>query len=217
MRIDIWSDVICPWCYLGSRRLAEALDRLALDDIELRWRAYQLDPGAPREPTDLRASLDRKYGPGAFDSMTPRLTALGAQVGIDYRFDKALRVNTADAHRLIAWAATQGAATPGGPQDLLVQTLFRSYFTDGADLCDQRVLVGAASEVGLDPGEAGAVLAAGAFAEEVDVDLAAGAERGISGVPAFVIEDEWVIPGAKEVDQMVRLLSRVGGTEQARR
>ncbi|MEI2699181.1 MAG: DsbA family oxidoreductase [Microthrixaceae bacterium] len=217
VRIEIWSDVICPWCYLGSRRLSEALGQLALDDVELRWRSFQLDPGAPREPSDLRASLDLKYGPGAFDSMTPRLTALGAQVGIDYRFDKALRVNTADAHRSIAWAATQGAALPGGPQDLLVQTLFRSYFTDGADLCDQSVLVAAAREVGLDADAAGEALASDEFAAAVSADQAEAVERGITGVPAFVIDDQWLIPGAQEVDQMVRLLSRVGGKEQARR
>ncbi len=149
--------------------------------------------------------------------MTPRLTELGAQVGIDYRFDRALRVNTADAHRLIAWAATQGADSPGGPQDLVVQTLFRSYFTDGADLCDQRVLVAAARDAGLDAGEAAEVVASRGFADEVETDLAEGVDRGISGVPAFVIDDKWMIPGAQEVDQMVRLLSQVGGKEQQRR
>jgi len=105
MRIDIWSDVVCPWCYLGSRRFAAALDQVGRDGVEIHWRAFQLDPAAPREPGDLRAALDRKYGPGSFDSMTPRLVALGEHEGIDYRCDLALRVNTADAHRLISWSA----------------------------------------------------------------------------------------------------------------
>ena len=105
MRIDIWSDIVCPWCYLGRSRLRSALEQLEwADEVEVRWRAYQLDPRAPAEPGDLRASIERKYGPGAFDQMTTRLTALGQAEGIDYRFDRALRVNTTDAHRLMAWA-----------------------------------------------------------------------------------------------------------------
>lgn len=217
VRIQIWSDVICPWCYLGSRRLRAALDQLGLDDVELRWRAFQLDPTAPREPSDLRVALDRKYGPGAFDSMTPRLAALGAEVGIDYRFDKALRVNTSDAHRLLAWAAAQGPSVIDGPQDLLVKALFHAYFTEGVDLCDRTALIAAADGVGLDVDAAGEVLASDAHAGEVDADQAEAVERGITGVPAFVVDDQWVIPGAQETDHMVRLLSRVGGYEHADR
>lgn len=206
MRIDIWSDVVCPWCYLGSRRLADALDQVGRDGVEVHWRAFQLDPGAPTEPGDLRVALDRKYGPGAFDSMTPRLVALGRDAGIDYRFDRALRVNTADAHRLVAWAGTQGDASP------LVERLFGDYFTEGANLADPTTLVSAAVAVGLDGAAAGEVLASGAFDDVVRSDQAEAHERGISGVPAFVIDDEWIIPGAQDTERMVQLLSRVGGS-----
>jgi predicted DsbA family dithiol-disulfide isomerase len=116
VQIDIWSDVICPWCYLGKRRLERALDELQWgpDDVTVRFHAFQLDPRATREPRDLRAAVDRKYGPGAFDAMNARLTQLGAEIGIDYRFDRALRVSTVDAHRLLAWAwATGGASAQG--------------------------------------------------------------------------------------------------------
>lgn len=211
MRIDIWSDVVCPWCYLGSRRLAAALDQVGRDGVEIHWRAFQLDPGAPHEPGDLRTALDRKYGPGSFDSMTPRLVGLGREVGIDYRFDRALRVNTADAHRLIAWAGSVGDQGP------LVERLFDDYFTQGADLSDAATLAGAAASVGLDQDAATELLASTAFDEQVRADQAEAHERGISGVPAFVIDDEWIIPGAQDTERMVQLLSRVGGSPSAPR
>lgn len=207
MRIDIWSDVICPWCYLGSRRLDAALDQVGRDGVEVRWRSFQLDPSAPAEPGDLRTALERKYGPGSFDSMTRRLEALGAAEGIEYRFDRALRVNTADAHRLIAWSAGQGA----GAQGAVVARLFDDYFTQGADLSDRAVLVAAATAAGLDAVTAAEVLASGGFAEEIGADQAEAVDRGISGVPAFVVDDEWVIPGAQDTERMVQLLERVLG------
>jgi predicted DsbA family dithiol-disulfide isomerase len=211
MRIDIWSDVVCPWCYLGSRRFATALDQVGRDGVEVHWRAFQLDPGAPREPGDLRAALDAKYGPGAFDSMTPRLVGLGREEGIDYRFDLALRTNTADAHRLIASAG--GTAQ----QAALVDRLFLAYFTQGADLGDHATLVAAAVDAGLDRDAATEVLASGAFAEQVAADQAEARERGITGVPAFVVDDEWIIPGAQDTERMVQLLARVRGTDAPRR
>lgn len=207
MRIDIWSDVVCPWCYLGSRRLSAALDQVGRDDVEVHWRAFQLDPGAPREPGDLRQALDRKYGPGSFDAMTPRLVALGRPEGIDYRFDLAQRVNTADAHRLVAWAATQPELESTWP---LVEALFRAYFTEGVNLADHTALATVAGSVGLDESLAADALAGSAFDEQVREDQAQAHERGISGVPAFVIDDEWMIPGAQDTERLVQLLGRVG-------
>lgn len=206
MRIDIWSDVICPWCYLGARRFAAALDQVGRDGVEVHWRAFQLDPSAPREPGDLRTALERKYGPGSFDSMTQRLEALGREEGIEYRFDRALRVNTADAHRLIAWAGASGTLRA---QDALVDRLFDDYFTQGADVGDHATLVAAAVAAGLDGDAAGELLASGGFDQQVRDDQAEAHERGISGVPAFVIDDQWVIPGAQDTERMVQLLGRV--------
>lgn len=205
VRIDVWSDVICPWCYLGARRLDRALDQVGWrDDVEVHWRAFQLDPSASREPGDLRRALERKYGPGAFDSMTRRLTALGGAEGIDYRFDQALRVNTFDAHRLLAWAEGVGVAEQGA----LSARLFRAYFTEGANVADHESLVRLTRDVGFDADEAAEVLASGAFADEVQADLDAARDRDIHGVPDFVIEDRLSIPGAQEVDTMVMLLER---------
>ncbi|MCU0268866.1 MAG: DsbA family oxidoreductase [Acidimicrobiales bacterium] len=205
MRIEIWSDVVCPWCYLGSRRLDRALARLAWrDEVEVRWRAYQLDPRAPIEPQDLEAALDRKYGPGAYVSMTRRLTALGAQEGLDYRFELAQRVNTLDAHRLLAWAATIGPAGQGA----LAERLFRSYFTEGGNVADPDLLGRLAADAGLDPAAAAVVLGDGSYRDEVRADIDAALDHGISGVPAFVLAGRWLIPGAQDVETMVQVLER---------
>jgi predicted DsbA family dithiol-disulfide isomerase len=210
VRIDIWSDGVCPWCYLGSRRLDAALEQVGRDGVEVHWRAFQLDPAAPSEPGDLRAALEQKYGPGAFDSMTRRLTALGTAERIDYRFDLAQRVNTADAHRLIAWAGELDAADPsgGGRQAALVERLFHDYFTVGAVVSDPAVLVAAAGSAGLDEGRASEVLTSGAYTEQVRDDREQAVEAGISGVPAFVVNRDWLIPGAQDTERLVQLLQR---------
>jgi predicted DsbA family dithiol-disulfide isomerase len=212
VRIDVFSDVVCPWCALGARRLRAALVELdgsgvlPIDEVQVRWRAFQLDPGAPAEPGDLRAALEAKYGPGAFDTMTGRLTALGEPAGIDFRFDRAVRTNTFDAHRLIAWAAGQ----PAG-QDALVEALFVAYFTDGADVADHDTLVRLAEQSGLDGPGARGVLGGRTFADEVLADREEAREADITGVPAFVIDRRALIPGAQEVDTMVRVLARQAG------
>jgi predicted DsbA family dithiol-disulfide isomerase len=204
MQIDVWSDVVCPWCYLGEHRLRRALDLVAAEGIEVRMRAFQLDPRAPRTPQDLRAVLERKYGPGAFDAMTARLTALGAAEGLDYRFDRVQRVNTFDAHRALAWAGTHGLEQ----QARLAHALFRAYFTDGANVADHDALAAAIEASGLDGAAGREMLAREAFADEVIADRAAAVELGITGVPAFVLGGEWMIPGAQDVDTFVRVLER---------
>jgi predicted DsbA family dithiol-disulfide isomerase len=206
MRIDIWSDVICPWCFLGKRRFERALaDVDGGDRIEVRWRAFLLDPTATREPGDLRRSLEKKYGPGAFDGMTERLTALGEPEGIDYRFDLAQRVSTIDAHRLLAWAWDTGGADGQGA---LAERLFLAYFHEGANVADHDVLAAAAADVDLDADQARLVLGSGRYQVEVRDDLDAATERQLTGVPAFVVADRLLIPGAQEVDTFRQLLTR---------
>lgn len=206
MRIDIWSDVICPWCYLGKRRLDMALEQLdVVDEVEIRWRAFQLDPTATAEPSDLRASIDRKYGPGSFEGMTTRLGNLGAEVGIGYRFDIAKRVSTIDAHRLSAWAWEAGGAEAQGA---VVERLFVAYFEEGANIADATLLASVATEVGLDHETASEVVAGDAFADEVSADLQGARQRELTGVPAFVVEDRLLIPGAQDVETFVSLIGR---------
>lgn len=206
MKIDIWSDIICPWCYLGSHRLQSALDIVGRDDIEIQWHAFQLDPNAPMEAGDLRTRLESKYGPGSFDSMTNRLSALGEAEGLDYRFEKALSPNTRDAHRLIAWSYdTDGPEA----QNALVNRLFRGYFTNGEDLSRPEVLLDVVSEVDLDRVAAGQVLADDSYGTQVGDDQREANDSGITGVPAFVIDQHWLIPGAQETDRFVALIEKV--------
>lgn len=205
MRIDIWSDVVCPWCYLGARRLRLALDKAGDDDVEVHWRAFQLDPSAPEEPRDLRETIDAKYSPGAFDKMTERLVPLGHEVGIDYRFEQALRVNTADAHRILAWAGT----LEHGVQDAVANQLFHAYFTDGADVSSHEVLIDLAQRAGAPRDVAEHVLATSAFADVVAGDQDIARELSITGVPAMVIDRKWMVPGAQDVDHLVLLIERV--------
>ena len=214
MRIDIWSDVVCPWCYLGANRLDTALDIVGRDGVDIRWHAFQLDPSARAEPRDLRATLEAKYGAGSFDSMTGRLVALGEAEGLEYRFDHALAINTADAHRLLSWAGdSAGDSADAGPgaQERLVRRFFVGYFTGGEDLSRHESLLDAVEQVGLDRDSAAAVLAGTEYAEQVVADQQGAHERGITGVPAFVIDDQWLIPGAQDVDRLVALLERVRG------
>lgn len=215
MHIDVWSDVICPWCYLGHRRLEKALDQLGWrDEVEVRFRAYLLDPRATAEPQDLRRSIEHKYGPGAFDGMTQRLTALGGPEGIDYRFDTAVRVTTLEAHRLILWAWEQGGQAAQTP---LVERLFRAYFTEGANIADHEALVRLVGEAGLDADAAAEVLAGTAYAEQVAEDLVQAQERELSGVPAFLIEERMLIPGAQDVETFVTVLQRAKQRLEANR
>jgi len=206
VRIDIWSDVVCPWCYLGKVRFEKAVAQLDwADEIEVRWRAYLLDPTATAEPKDLASAIERKYGPGAFDGMVKRLGALGAAEGIEYRFDLAQRVSTLDAHRLLAWAWECAGAEAQGR---LKGRLLRAYFEDGANVASHDTLAGAAADAGLDADAALAMLATRDYREEVASDLDAAVERELTGVPAFVVADRFLIPGAQEVETFTLMLER---------
>lgn len=207
MRIDVWSDVVCPWCYLGKKRLEKALEGLDFaDEVEVHWRAFQLDPTAGTEPKDLRQAIDRKYGPGSFDGMSKRLGDLGAELGIDYRFDLAQRVTSVPALMLVAWIEqNEGAETAEKMHD----RLFHAYFTEGANIADPANLVDWAVEVGVDRELAGEAVATNAGREAVVKDLEAAADKDITGVPAFVIEDAALIPGAQDVETIRQILTRM--------
>jgi predicted DsbA family dithiol-disulfide isomerase len=207
LTLDVFSDVICPWCYLGHRRLEAAMQRLGNDaaDIELRWRAFQLDPRADDQPRDLGRAIEAKYGPGSFEVMAERLIPLGEEVGITYDFTSALRVGTFDAHRLIQWAQASASAHT----DDLVDALFAAYFTDGANVADHETLLRIAAEVGLDADATAEVLASRSFADEVMADRAEAIEAGITGVPAVAYNGATLIPGAQDTDTMELILRRL--------
>lgn len=205
MRIDVWSDIVCPWCYLGERRLEAAIGTLGWDDeVEVHLRAFQLDPSASAEPGELRPAIERKYGPGAFDAMVRRLTDAGGPVGIDFHFDRAQRVNTMDGHRLLAWAGTLDL----GLQQALSARLFRAYFTDGENVADPSVLNRLATAAGLDADLAAEVVAGDDHRSTVQADLDEAEARAITAVPTFVVADRLAIPGAQDVETMATLLER---------
>lgn len=199
----MWSDVVCPWCFLGKRRLEAALD--GTDDVEVRWRAFQLDPAASDVPGPLQPVIDAKYGPGAYDSMTMRLSALGAEAGIDYRWDDIQRVSSRRALELVAWVEAEYGPVMA---DRLHERLFLAYFTEGANIADVDALAGWAAEVGADRSLATEALAARLGAVTVDNELRLAAERGIHGVPGFVFADSWLVSGAQDVETMRQLLTR---------
>lgn len=208
MRVEIWSDVVCPWCYVGTRRFQRAVDRLADEsiDVEVVHRAFELDPTVPAEGMDLAGYLARKFGgAGRVRQAHQRLDDAAREVGIEFRWEGMRRVNTFDAHRLSAWALDAAGA---GVQHALHQRLFRAYFTDHADLGDRAVLAGQAGEVGLDTGAAAEVLAADAYGDTVLAEEAAARENDIHAVPTFVVEGSWAIPGAQDVHTFTTLLRR---------
>jgi predicted DsbA family dithiol-disulfide isomerase len=210
MRVEIWSDVVCPWCYVGTRRFSAALERFdGADrgvDVDVAYRAFELDPTVPAGGMDLAEYLSRKFGgPGALDRAHDRLAHVGAEAGIDFRWEGKRRVNTFDAHRLAAW--TEGVAG-AGTRAAVEQRLFRAYFTDNLDVADHKVLAGLAHDVGLglDAALAAEALATGAGADQVRAEEAQATELGIGAVPTFVIEGRWAIPGAQDVDTFVKVL-----------
>jgi predicted DsbA family dithiol-disulfide isomerase len=206
MQVDVFSDVVCPWCWLGKRRLERARSQLDFgDEIVVRWRAFQLDPSAPCQPQPYGEVLARKYGSkGAVASLTTRLGELGRQEGLDYQWDRIQRVNSLDAHRLLAWAASQDVEL----QNALTERLFQAYFSEGANVADRSTLAGLAGEAGLDPDEATSMLDGSAFVEDVRVDQARAAELDVLGVPAFVITPGFAIPGAQDVETFRLMLTR---------
>jgi predicted DsbA family dithiol-disulfide isomerase len=208
VRVDIWSDVVCPWCYLGTRRFEEAVARLEGREVEVVHRAFELDPNVPAEGMDLAEYLARKFGGSQRVAMThDRLDRAAGDVDVDFRWDGKRRINTFDAHRLAAWALDTS-----GPQvqNDLHQRLFRAYFTDNRDLADHAVLAALAAEAGLDPDRAAEVLATDAYGDEVRGDERQASELDIHAVPTFVVEGRWIIPGAQEIDTFVELLERAG-------
>ena len=227
MRIDIWSDVVCPWCYIGKRRLEKALaDFEHADDVEVVWHSFQLDPGAPREATEsVPEMLGRKYGggPEAGRQMVDRTEAVAAEEGLIFRLHQAQRANTVDAHRLLHLALETG-----GPalQGRLKERLLAAYFTEARNVADHDVLREVAVAAGLDPARVDAVLASDEYAADVQADIDRAHAYGATGVPFFVVDEKYGVSGAQPAevfDQVLRRawaerepsLQMVGGNDDA--
>ena len=206
MRVEIWSDVVCPWCYVGKRRFEQALAAFPhRDEVEVVWRSFELDPSAPAErPGGQAEHLSAKYGvdlPRA-QEMLDSMTATAAQDGLAFHFDRMRGGSTFDAHRLLHLAAGRGL------QDALKERLMRATFTDGEPIADHETLARLAAEAGLDDTEVREVLRGSAFADEVRQDEQDAQRLGITGVPFFVIDRTYGVSGAQPADVLREVLDK---------
>lgn len=206
MQVEIWADIVCPWCYIGKRRFESALARFRhRDRVDVVWRSFELDPYAPPQiEGTLDELLARKFGVSLAQAaaMNQRVTALAAREGLTYRLDRARYGNTFNAHRLIHLAAGKGL------QDAAEERLMRGYFSEGLSLADPDALAAAVAEIGIDAEEARTVLAGDAFADAVRADERRAASFGIRGVPFVVIDEAYGVEGAQAPDVFLKALDR---------
>jgi predicted DsbA family dithiol-disulfide isomerase len=206
LKVEIWSDVVCPWCYIGKRRFEAALDGFEhRDEVEVAWRSFQLDPSAPpQSPGNLADRLAQKYGVSReqAEAMNARVVTQAAGEGLEYRLDIARPGNTLDAHRLLHLADQSGlrAATK--------ERFLAAYFTEGLAIGDRDTLVDLAGEVGVDRDRATEVLAGDEFIDSVRRDEHEAAQLGISGVPFFAIDRRYGISGAQPPELLLQALNQ---------
>jgi len=205
LRIDIVSDVVCPWCIIGYKQLENALAETGIA-ADVHWHPFELNPRMAEEGENLRAHLAAKYGTTREDSVKARakLTAMGAELGFAFNYAEDMRMyNTFRAHQLLQWAGMQGR------QHDLKMALFGAFFTHRKNIDDPEILAAVAGEIGLDGDEATAVLAAGEFADAVREEETFWMSRGISGVPAMIFDEKYLVSGAQGVTNYTAIVSQV--------
>jgi predicted DsbA family dithiol-disulfide isomerase len=211
VRIDVVSDVVCPWCFIGKRRLEKAL-ALKLDvPVEVHWHPYFLNDWIPREGISRKEYLTTKFGsPERYKGIAQRVSAAAAAEGLTYAMDKISRQpNTLDAHRLIRWADGIGKAAE------MKQRLMDLYFTEGADLTNRAVLVQAAADIGLDAGDIGEALASDKDVAEVEQEAQSAKEAGVQGVPMFIFGGKFGVSGAQEPENLAEAIERLAAGSDA--
>jgi predicted DsbA family dithiol-disulfide isomerase len=206
VNVEIWSDIACPWCYIGKRRFEAALASFPhRDEVTVTWRSFELDPGAPAErPGDRAEHLASKYGSSVEQAraMEARVTETAAGDGLEYRLDIARAGNTFDAHRLVHLGAAHGV------QDAVKERLMRAYFTEGELMSDHATLVRLGTEAGLPADEVAEMLSGDRFAAEVREDEQTASRLGISGVPFFVVDRALGASGAHPPEALAQLLEQ---------
>jgi predicted DsbA family dithiol-disulfide isomerase len=206
LRVDIWSDIACPWCYVGKRHLEAAVERFPhRDEVEIVWHAFELNPSAPREMVETSSyaeRLARKYGSSVPEAerRIAHMTELAKADGLSFRFDRIRPGNTFDAHRVLHMALEHGV------QDAVKERFLRAYMTEGEAIGQPEVLVRLAAEAGLDPEEVRSQLADGGYANEVREDEEQAREIGIDGVPFFVLGGKYAVSGAQPADLLLQAL-----------
>ena len=205
VKIEIWSDVVCPFCFIGKKKMEQAITKLnAEDKVEIIWHSFQLDPDFPKDtsvPSTKHLSEKKGYPVEQIKGMYTQLANQGKEYGIDFQFDIALSFNTLDAHRLIQWAKTVNKSNE------LKEEFMLAYFTNGADLSQQENILKVVSNVDLDTEKAKEILDTDAFAQEVEQDIYQSRQLGIRGVPYFLINEKEVISGAQNDKVFENVLS----------
>ncbi|BCG88455.1 DSBA oxidoreductase [Mesorhizobium sp. 113-3-9] len=209
--VDVVSDVVCPWCFIGQKRLDKAVAAAGDIDVHIRWRPFQLDPTIPPQGKDRREYMLAKFGSDErIREIHARIEPLGDAEGISFAFD-AIKVapNTLDAHRLIRWAGAAGEAV----QNRLVRRLFQLNFEEGVNIGDHAVLVEAAREAGMDASVVATLLPTDADVEAVRTEIATASRMGISGVPCFLLEGKYAVMGAQDVDTLADAIRQVAAAK----
>jgi predicted DsbA family dithiol-disulfide isomerase len=204
VEVEIWSDIACPWCYIGKRRFETALSRFDhADDVNVTWRSFELDPEAPASREgEGAARIAEKYGMPVEEArkMQQHVTDVAAADGLEYHLDTARSGNTFDGHRLVHLAAAHGLG------DAMKERLLKAYFTEDKLMSDHDTLVELATEVGLDPDEVRSVLAGDRFGAEVREDEVTAQQFGLNGVPSFVVDRQIAVSGAQPPEVLLQLL-----------
>ncbi len=205
LQIDIVSDVVCPWCYIGKKRIEDALALASDVPVQVNWRPFFLNPWVPREGISRDEYLTTKFGsPEAYKGIAGRVVAAAAEEGLQYNSDRVKRQpNTIDSHRLIHWADAEGKAAQ------MKQRLMELYFRDGGDLTSADVLVQAAADIGMDADGVRKRLATDEDVDLISAQAQEASEKGISGVPTFVFAQKYAVSGAQPADQLARAIRQI--------
>ncbi|WP_436641545.1 DsbA family oxidoreductase [Microbaculum sp. FT89] len=204
VQLDVISDTICPWCYIGKRRLEKALKQRPDVDVDIRWRPYLLDPTIPPGGVDRREYLESKFGgPDRAKAIYDRVREAGAEEAIPFSFEKIQRTpNTIDSHRIIRWAATAGS------QEQVVERLFQLYFIEGANIEEPETLIGVAREMGMDAELVAELLGGDADVELVQREIRTAQKIGVTGVPCFIFANSFGVMGAQSPDILAEAIDR---------
>lgn len=207
MKVEIWSDIICPFCYIGKRHFEAALAKFAdAENIEIEWKSFQLDPTLPKPASKLNVYeyLAQRKGISTEQSkaMHGQVMQMAKAAGLDYNFDKAVVANSFDAHRLIQFAKTKNMG------DAAEERFFKAYFIEGKDMCDAATLLALGKEIGLVESELKAVLESEQFSDEVKRDIFEADQVGVTGVPFFVFNDKYAVSGAQPIAVFLNTLEK---------
>lgn len=211
MKIEIWSDVVCPFCYIGKRHLEQALEQLPELEAEITWRSFELDPNAPvKSELDIYDTLAKKYGHDRewAKNMNDNMVQMASEAGLNYNMDEVQPTNSFNAHQLIHLAKEQGK------QDEMKEALLSAYFIEGKHIGDKTVLINIASQVGLDRSKAEGVLEDQAYSNEVVNDVEKAHKIGVQGVPFFYINEKYGLSGAQPVEVFVEALTKIAKEEE---